>query len=184
MNNPNKTVQAIMTGIKKGGFSLKKIVQISLALLFIGTLMGCGMNKEEKVVEDNGTTNEPIVKDDEVVKDDGVTTDQKVELADDVSDKIVGMEEVESANVFVTDNNAYVAVVLKNCTNATEELETKIADEARATNADFKNVYVSTNPDFSKEFTDYGDKIRAGEPVEGFFEEFSDTVKRVFPDAH
>ncbi|WP_313894012.1 YhcN/YlaJ family sporulation lipoprotein [Psychrobacillus sp.] len=162
---------------------MKKIVQISLALLLIGSLMGCGMNKkDEKVVENNETvdetTTEPIVKDDEV------TTDQKVELADDVSDKIVGLEEVESANVFVTDNNAYVAVVLKNGTNATEELETKIADEARATNADFKNVYVSTNPDFSKEFTDYGDKIRAGEPVEGFFDEFSDTVKRVFPDSH
>ena len=37
----------------------------------------------------------------------------KVELADDVADKITGMEEVKSANVFVTDNNAYVAVDLK-----------------------------------------------------------------------
>ena len=40
------------------------------------------------------------------------------------------------------------------------------------------------NPDFVKQMNEYGTKIRANEPVEGFFTEFSDAMKRVFPDAH
>lgn len=39
------------------------------------------------------------------------------------------------------------------------------------------------NLDFVKQMNDYGTKIGEGEPVEGFFEEFSDTVRRVFPDS-
>ena len=74
--------------------------------------------------------------------------------------------------------------MLKEGINGNEELENKIADEARTANANFDNVYVSTNPDFAKQFNEYGEKIRANEPVEGFFEEFSDSVKRVFPDAN
>ena len=105
-------------------------------------------------------------------------------MADDVADKIVKMEEVESANVIVTDTNAYVAVVLKEGADGSEATENKIADEVRSTNATFKNVYVSMNPDFVKQMNEYGTKIRANEPVEGFFTEFSDAVKRVFPDAH
>ena len=108
----------------------------------------------------------------------------KLAVADDVADKIVEMEEVKSANVIVTDTNAYVAVVLKEGANGSEVTENKIADEVRSANATFKNVYVSMNPDFVKQMNDYGNKIRANEPVEGFFTEFSDAMKRVFPDAH
>ena len=87
------------------------------------------------------------------------------------------IREVESANVIVTDNNAYVGVVLKEGIDGTEELEDKIADEARTANTDFNNVYVSTNPDFAKQFTEYGEKIRANKPVEGFFESFQIQLK-------
>ena len=40
--------------------------------------------------------------------------------------------------------------MLKEGVDGNEELENKIADEARTANADFNNVYVSTNPDFAK----------------------------------
>lgn len=170
-----------------------------MILLLIGSLAACGTNKNNvtknetettTTTEKNGTTDTVTDQTTETETETGTGTNvngnegHKVELADDVADKIAKMDEVESANVFVTDKNAYVAVVLKNGTNASEALETKIADEARSTNGNFNNVYVTTNPDFSKEFTDYGEKLRAGEPVSGFFEEFSDTIKRVFPDAH
>ena len=75
-------------------------------------------------------------------------------VADDVADKIVKLEEVESANVIVTDTNAYVAVVLKKGTEGTKQIENKIADEARSANAAFKNVYVSLNPDFVKQMNE------------------------------
>ncbi|WP_144510375.1 YhcN/YlaJ family sporulation lipoprotein [Bacillus sp. FJAT-22090] len=183
---------------------MNKLLKISMTMLLVGSLAACGTNKKDNDVADNNTT---TTTDNTADTNTGTGTDtttngttgngttdngttagdthaQKVELADDVADKIKGMEEVKGANVFVTDNNAYVAVDLKDGVNASEELENKIGDEARSTNANFNNVYVTTNPDFTKQFNDYGEKIRANEPVEGFFDEFSDTVKRVFPDAH
>ena len=165
-----------------------------MVMLLVGSLAACGTNKKDENVANNGATTTNNATDTNINKaNETVNTGtdhangnegHKVELADDVADKITGMEEVKSANVFVTDNNAYVAVDLKEGVNASEALEDKIADEARATNGKFNNVYVTTNPDFTKQFNEYGKKIRANEPVEGFFKEFSDTVKRVFPDAH
>lgn len=173
---------------------MNKLLQISIIMLLVGSLAACGTNKKDDDVANNSATttdnatdtnvNTHTTADETVANDANGNEGHKLELADDVADKIAGMEEVERANVIVTDHNAYVAVELKEGTSASEGLETKIADEARATNGDFNNVYVSTNPDFAKQFNEYGEKIRANEPVEGFFKEFSDTVKRVFPDAH
>ena len=164
------------------------MLRVLATLLIIFSLMGCGMKKTEEVKE-NAVGTETIVKD-EVDKESTTDTNQnkegnhKLAVADDVADKLVKMEEVESANVIVTDTNAYVAVVLKEGADGSEATENKIADEVRSTNATFKNVYVSLNPDFVKQMNEYGTKIRANEPVEGFFTEFSDAMKRVFPDAH
>ncbi|MBO0588492.1 YhcN/YlaJ family sporulation lipoprotein [Sporosarcina sp. E16_8] len=169
---------------------MTKMLRVLATLLIIFSMMGCGMKKTEEVKENAmGTESETIVKD-EVDKES--TTDAKLDkegnhklaVADDVADKLVKMEEVESANVIVTDTNAYVAVVLKEGAEGSEVTENKIADEVRSANATFKNVYVSMNPDFVKQMNEYGTKIRANEPVEGFFTEFSDAMKRVFPDAH
>ena len=167
---------------------MKKISIIAGALFLILSLMGCGMNK----TKDNAVVNDKVedkvidkTETDMTTKDDVVNKEEnRLEVADEAADHIVKMEEVESANVIVTNRNAYVAVVLHEGVEGTKQLEDKIAEEARAANKDFNNVYVSMNPDFVQQTTDYGKKIRAGEPVEGFFEEFSDTVKRVFPDAH
>lgn len=167
-------------------------------MLLIGLLTACGTNNKDDEATDNGTdngtentdtANEGMNGDETDPKDDttndGATNDteaREVEVSDQVADKITELEEVESASVLVTDNNAYVAVELSEGVDETEELKTKISDAAKAENADFNNVYVSANPDFSKQFKDYGDRIRADEPVEGFFDEFTDTVERVFPD--
>ena len=169
---------------------MTKMLRVLASLLIIFTLMGCGMKKTEEVKNNAvGTETETIVND-KVDKES--TTDanlnkegnHKLAVADDVADKIVKMEEVESANVIVTDTNAYVAVVLKEGADGSEVIENKIADEVRSANDAFKNVYVSMNPDFVKQMNEYGTKIREDKPVEGFFEEFSDAMKRVFPDAH
>ena len=162
-------------------------------MLLIGLLTACGNNNADEA-KDNGTDktteNTDMVDEDMYVTDEDTTNGdvtnetegQKVEVADEVADKITELEEVESASVLVTDNNAYVAVELKEGVDESEELKTKISDAAKAENGDFNNVYVSANPDFTKQFKDYGDRIRADEPIEGFFDEFTDTVERVFPD--
>lgn len=171
-------------------------MKIAFMMLLIGLLTACGTNKDKAEETNTDTTtgkmdnvNEGMNESNDVASDGTVgnegtnnTAGNKVELADQVANKITELEEVKMASVLVTDNNAYVAVDLKEGTNETEELKTKIADAAKAEDANFKNVYVSANPDFTKQFKDYGDRIRANEPVEGFFDDFTNTVERVFPD--
>jgi spore cortex protein len=62
------------------------------------------------------------------------------------------------------------------------DLENKIAEKVREANENIRNVYVSLNPDFVERMTGYQERINRGEPVEGFFDEFSEAVQRVFPD--
>jgi len=190
LHKKRQTDHAIHTVKYEGGLLMTKMLRVLATLLVIFSLMGCGMKKTDEVNNDavetetktdvNDTTNNDSVTDANVDKN----NNQKVEVADDIADKIVEMEEVESANVIVTDTNAYVAVVLKEGAEGSETTENKVADEVRSANSSFKNVYVSMNPDFVKQMDDYGTKIREDKPVEGFFEEFSDAMMRVFPDAH
>ncbi|SDM28797.1 YhcN/YlaJ family sporulation lipoprotein [Bacillus sp. OK048] len=109
----------------------------------------------------------------------------RIAVADEVTDKIVSMHEVEHANVLVTDHNAYVAVRLANDTgNRLErDVERKIADVVKSTDRSINNVYVSVNPDFYTRTTSYANDIRNGHPVAGFFDEFNTLVRRTFPTA-
>lgn len=108
-----------------------------------------------------------------------------MDVADEAADHISKLEEVQTANVIVTNRNAYVAVTLRNGAKGevTDRLENRIADQVRKTDSDIQNVFVSSNPDFVQRMNDYGDKINNGDPIEGFFEEFNEMVRRVFPNA-
>jgi YhcN/YlaJ family sporulation lipoprotein len=63
----------------------------------------------------------------------------------------------------------------------TKDVEGKISDQDKAVDQDIDNVYVSVNPDFYDRMTGYTEDIRAGQPIEGFFDEFTETVRRIFP---
>lgn len=65
-----------------------------------------------------------------------------------------------------------------------QELEKKIADRVREADKNIENVYVSLNPEFVERMTEYRTKINEGRPVAGFFEEFTESVRNVFPHAH
>lgn len=178
---------------------MKRFMLVPVALLFSFMLVGCTMNrdKDEKATDDNlanntvdhnnnndamnnnnnnGTNDTPMNN-----ANDGINT--TITSADDVANELMQMEEVESANVLTTANNVYVGIELKEGTEETDALETKVADKVRAANTQYENVYVSFNPDFAKQLADYRERINNNEPVEGLFDEFSDTVKRMFPDA-
>ncbi|MFN2746818.1 MULTISPECIES: YhcN/YlaJ family sporulation lipoprotein [Bacillus] len=106
-----------------------------------------------------------------------------MESADDVADKVAKLKEVSSANVIVTDNNAYVAVVLKGNPkgDVTGDLKEKISKKVKETDKSIDNVFVSANPDFVDRMRNYGDRINNGEPIEGIFDEFGETINRIFP---
>ncbi|GLB60721.1 YhcN/YlaJ family sporulation lipoprotein [Cytobacillus sp. NCCP-133] len=106
----------------------------------------------------------------------------KMRIADKAAEKITAIPEVDTANVIVTENNAYVAARMDNGNGKlTRDIERKIADQVRSVDQDIDNVYVSVNPDFFDRMTGYTEDIRGGQPIEGFFDEFNETVRRIFP---
>lgn len=171
---------------------MKKIWMLLTASLLSCTLLGCNTSKDDEkkdVPVNNEATDENTDKTEGNENDANEATngdEAGLEMSDEAAEKIAELEEVDSATVIVTDNNAYVGVILQGGNDDEEELEKiedKIAEQVKAINTNVENVYVSVNPDFVEQITDYGEKINAGEPVEGLFEEFTDVVKRVFPDA-
>lgn len=165
---------------------MKKTRLFMMVLLAALVVMGCGTKKDNTApIEENTTTNETTNGTVDKNVSAPSTHETKVETADEAADKITELKEVDSATVLVTDHNAYVAVVSNDTTmkEVTKELEDQIADKVRSSNSSIENVYVSLNPDFVERMTGYREKVNAGEPVEGFFDEFSEAMKRVFPDA-
>ncbi|WP_066287914.1 YhcN/YlaJ family sporulation lipoprotein [Bacillus sp. FJAT-29937] len=107
----------------------------------------------------------------------------RMRVADRVADKIAALPEVDHANVIVTDNNAYVAARLVNNQNGlSRDIERKIADQVKSVDRNINDVYVSVNPDFYDRMNNYSTDIRNGHPVEGLFDEFTTSVRRVFPN--
>lgn len=109
--------------------------------------------------------------------------DQNFRVADDIADSVARLKEVDRANVIVTNRNAYVAVKLNNSARheMTKDVERKISKKARDVDKNLDHVYVSENPDFFARMNTYGNDIRSGRPVSGFFNDFNDMVQRVFP---
>ncbi|MFC0418354.1 YhcN/YlaJ family sporulation lipoprotein [Cytobacillus solani] len=105
----------------------------------------------------------------------------RMRVADKAADRIAAMPEVKDVNVIVTDDNAYVAAQLGEGVELTRVVERKIADQVKAVDQEIDDVYVSANPDFYDRMTSYSNDIRNGEPMEGLFEEFTESVRRMFP---
>ncbi|PUB16586.1 YhcN/YlaJ family sporulation lipoprotein [Paenisporosarcina sp. OV554] len=166
---------------------MKKIWMLLSATLLCIALMGCG-NKDENNTATNTENNGGVAE-----KDADIATDDKnLELAQDASAKIDELEEVDSSTVIVTENNAYVAIVLNKNPDGSEiaegskeleQIEDKIGEKVKEVNADVDNVYVSINPDFVSRMDEYRKKVEQGKPVEGLFEEFGELTQRIFPDA-
>lgn len=136
---------------------------------------GIGVNDNRNGVNDNGNNG----------LDNAGDNNRNIDLADDVADKVTDLREVDDASVLVTNRNAYVAVKLSDQGNRemNDDLQKKIARKVRDTKHDFDNVYISENPDFYDRMRGYGNDIRNGRPIGGFFDEFTETVQRVFPNA-
>ena len=175
---------------------MKKFWMVFAACLLMLSLAACGKKDKDA---DNQTNDTGVVENEtnttadtdgtndenaEGTADENATHDEKVENADEIADAVSSLEEVDHARVLKMNNNAYVGVTLKEGTASSKELDDKIADKAKEAGADTDKVYVSSNPDSAKQIDEYSDKIRDGEPVEGFFDEVGDAMKRIFPDAH
>ena len=104
-------------------------------------------------------------------------------VADKAADKVTDLAEVRTANVIVTNRNAYVAAVLDDGHSGqlSRDVENKIERAVKQADPDINNVFVSVNPDFVDRMGNYTNDIQTGRPVTGFMDEFMETVRRVFP---
>ena len=109
----------------------------------------------------------------------------KTRVADIAASKVTDLAEVDDATVIVNDNNAYVAAKLNRTdrNELTSDIQNKISRAVKSVDDEIDNVYISLNPDFYNRMKVYSDDIRAGRPVSGFMDEFSDSIRRMFPNA-
>ncbi|MED3649410.1 YhcN/YlaJ family sporulation lipoprotein [Heyndrickxia sporothermodurans] len=105
-----------------------------------GLLMGCGTNNDNNGTKRNNVSPVRYNNDDR-----NVNVNNKMRVADEAADRVAKLKEVDRANVIVTDNNAYVAVMLtdRSRNELSKTVENKIAKEVRKADKDIDNVYVS-----------------------------------------
>lgn len=158
---------------------LKRHTNTCITLLLIAIMIAAtGCTKNNNQVKQQGiqmqqTQNQPPK-----------TMDNRVQIANQAVDKITKLSGVRQANVLVTQRNAYVAAVVDaDKGHITRDMEDQIAQQVRATDPTIQNVYVSTNPEFVDRVNRYVTDVGRGRPVAGFFEEFNEMVRRVFPTA-
>ncbi|WP_046180404.1 YhcN/YlaJ family sporulation lipoprotein [Domibacillus tundrae] len=162
---------------------MKKIsiyVTAFMTMLLLAACMNNDNNASDKA--DNAPV-ENMSTNDQKADNNTDNADQNLDLAENAADRVEELEEVDGATVLVTDHTAYAAIDLKNGTEVSDDLKNKIQEKVKEADTSVEKVYVSEDPDFTTQLKDYADRIKAGEPVEGFFDEFSDAVRRVFPSS-
>ncbi|MGG3452088.1 YhcN/YlaJ family sporulation lipoprotein [Domibacillus aminovorans] len=166
---------------------MKKILIYVTACMTMFSLAACMNNRDNAADNDKNDSVENVVHDDQKADNGMDNTDQtnnaNLDVSEKTADRVEELDEVNGATVLVTDHKAYAAVDLKNGTKVNDDLKNKIEEKVKEADTSVEKVYVSEDPDFSTQIKDYADRIRGGEPVEGFFDEFSDAVRRVFPNA-
>ncbi|WP_173275374.1 YhcN/YlaJ family sporulation lipoprotein [Paenibacillus sp. NEAU-GSW1] len=134
----------------------------------------------------------------------------KMEMSQDIANRLANKNNIKSAYVLLTDNNAYVAVSFAdhfngangrlnsrtNMNNATHkkfstmstgdqaltaQVKEDIAREVKRMNPSVNNVYVSANPDFVTRMNSYMNDVKLGHPIQGFIAEFNAMAERLFP---
>jgi YhcN/YlaJ family sporulation lipoprotein len=150
----------------------KKMKVIVFLLMIVIIVAGCAAKRDGTVKQQQVRTQDPII------------TKDRVQIATQASEKIAQMNVVKTANVLITGKNAYVAVVLNPNQPLSPDLENQIAQQVKSTDPTIQNVYISANPDFVSRVQTYVNDIRQGRPVTGFYDEFTEIVRRVFPKAY
>ena len=178
-------------------------------ILVVGAIAGCATNQRpndnDNVAPPTPTrapgnnnaidndTNWNNVRDDNL--NDGVADDRDdldmrndngrntMRLADDIAQRVANMQDVGNATVFVTGDNAYVAVDMPGNRQGhlTNDLKGRIAKTVRGMDNDIDDVYVSADPDFFNRMGKYAGDVRNGRPIQGMVNQITETIRRVFP---
>lgn len=103
--------------------------------------------------------------------------------AQNIADSLAGKHNIRRATVFITNSNAYVAVDIPNLSQGqvTDQIKTDVANEVRRIDPSIQQVYVSADADVFTRFQGYSNDIRAGRPIQGIYDRFSELTRRIFP---
>lgn len=109
-------------------------------------------------------------------------------VAEQIADQVTSeVDEIDRAYVLTMGDNAYVACQLDNDrlsdqnNDLSDKLEEKVTKAVKDADNKIDNVYVSSNPDFIDLTSNYMRDVDRGEPIEGFFDQFSEMIERIFP---
>lgn len=108
----------------------------------------------------------------------------KITTEEITADQVALMDPVAKAIILETDNNAFVAIKLDKGSDAlTDELHRKISRVVKANVEHADAVFISDNPDFYQKMGSYSNAVQARKPVQIYIDDFSETIRRIFPDA-
>lgn len=172
---------------------MKKISIVVLATICI-LVTGCMNNQDNqgnrmrqqtapRLNQQQNQNNQGMLNQDQNQNNQRGDADNRIQVADRAATKITQIRGVKQANVLVTQRTAYVAAMLDNNQQLSRDIEDQIAQQVRTVDSNIQNVYVSTNPDFIGRVNSYVADVQQGRPVAGFFEEFTEMVQRIFPNA-
>ena len=114
--------------------------------------------------------------------------DNEYRVSEKIAERITSeVKEIDRAYVLTLGNSAYVACQIdrdqsgKQNNDLSDQLEKKVTEVVKDVDNDIENVYVSSNPDFIDLASNYIRDVDRGQPIEGFFDQFTEMIDRVFP---
>lgn len=93
----------------------------------------------------------------------GDTNRQNFFVDKNAEKKIMNLKEVVDANVIITNNHAFVAVVLANHPDLSSNLKENIRNQVRSIHTQIDNIYISSNPHFVQEIDEFTVRINRGD---------------------
>ncbi|MBE0342473.1 hypothetical protein E4V51_16930, partial [Paenibacillus sp. 28ISP30-2] len=80
-----------------------------------------------------------------------------------------------------TDNTNTTIEGARTAYEPSDEVKSRIANKVKQFAPSIEQVYVSANPDFIKQTTDFSRSVQNGHPIKGLSTQMVDTIERVFP---
>lgn len=107
----------------------------------------------------------------------------QMEAAQDCAERLTGTLPVETANVLLTDNRAYVAAKVKDGHSMGDDaaLKAQIADTVRSVRPQIQEVHVSTVPEFAERTRELVNQLTSGQPAEQLMNEWRNVAAQMFP---
>lgn len=81
----------------------------------------------------------------------------------DTKNNLLAMKEVIDTNVIISNNNAYVAVVLQQRQKLTSKMKNQITDQVKKNHPQIDHVYISENPHFIQQMSEFSRRLKRGD---------------------